>query len=111
MRIDPKADVRFLRPELSVYLFNIERIFLHHALPELPDFECYLYSGNDRVHGRRSLHGKNRALDLRTRLTVKPYTRLSVKVRRAIVRDLKRLSPDFDVRDEGDHIHLEHDPK
>ena len=57
------ADVRFLRPELTRWNWNIEQIFLWHA-PQLE--ECLITSGNDGRHMKGSKHYENKAEDIRT---------------------------------------------
>jgi len=54
---------------------------------------------------KKSLHYADRAIDLRSGY-------LSNEARESVVLALKReLGKDFDVVDEGDHIHIEYDPK
>ena len=60
----------------------------------------------DGKHSERSLHYKGLALDIRTR------TLKANKSEAVVVAHLKTaLSPDYDVVLEGDHIHIEYDPK
>lgn len=61
-------------------------------------------SARDGVHRDGSHHYTGNAVDLRTRDLVG-------SVRVALARELARsLGRDFDVVDEGDHIHVEYDP-
>ena len=58
------------------------------------------------THGPENLHYSGRAFDIRTRF-IRPYQRRNVCARLK-----QRLAPyGFDVVDEGDHIHIEYDPK
>jgi hypothetical protein len=67
--------------------------------------ELTITSGTDGQHSAKSLHYKGLALDFRTRNV--PATQLP-----KIEREIKQaLGPDFDVVFEGDHFHVEFDPK
>lgn len=67
--------------------------------------EVVITSGVDGTHSLRSKHYVGRALDFRTR-------HLSDS-ERVIVLDVMRqeLGADYDCLDEGDHLHIEYDPK
>ena len=59
----------------------------------------------DGVHGEHSLHYKGCAVDLRTKDV--SLTRIA-----PFIRALKELlGSDYDIVNEGDHIHVEYDPK
>jgi hypothetical protein len=62
-------------------------------------------SGTDGQHMTGSRHGDAAALDFRTR----HLARGNIDAWMAAMR--RRLGPDYDIVDEGDHIHVEHDPK
>lgn len=62
------------------------------------------FSG-DGVHGKDSLHYKARAIDLRIRDVEHPRVGVFCKMARNL------LGEDYDVVLEGDHIHIEYDPK
>jgi hypothetical protein len=67
--------------------------------------DTIITSGNDKTHKRGSLHYRDRALDFRTRdLSAADAQRWAKEVKR-------RLGRNFDVVVEGDHLHIEHDPK
>jgi len=56
------------------------------------------------VHGEGSLHGEGNAIDLRTR-------DMTEEQRNEVTETLRNeLGDDYDVIDEGDHIHIEYDP-
>ena len=61
-------------------------------------------SANDGKHGNKTLHHKGLALDLRTWTLKGREQEVAAKIR-------AKLGPDYDVVVEGDHIHLEYDPK
>ena len=62
-------------------------------------------SGIDGTHSTKSLHYKGRALDFRT-------NHLTDSERVEITDRLKAdLGDDYDVVFEGDHLHVEYDPK
>lgn len=67
--------------------------------------ELVITSGSDGKHGVKTLHAKGLALDFRTR-DLAPTVRLVVADR---VR--QQLKPAYDVVLEGDHLHVEYDPK
>jgi uncharacterized protein YcbK (DUF882 family) len=67
--------------------------------------ELTITSGSDGQHSAKSLHYKGLALDIRTRNV--PPSQLP-----KIERDIKQaLGKDYDVVYEGDHFHIEYDPK
>lgn len=69
--------------------------------------ELWITSANDGDHMTGSLHYKNRALDI-----VWQGMAGEPQMRGTYVEALAwYLGEDFDVVDEEDHIHLEHDPK
>lgn len=66
--------------------------------------ELVITAGTDGKHMVGSLHYKGLALDLRTRNIA--------GAEQAVVKEIKAaLGKDFDVVLEGDHIHIEFDPK
>ena len=94
------ANITNLCPELREKLYEIDRVF--HLFT---DREAVITSGNDGQHMQNSLHYADRAIDLRTWF-------IPTKTRKLLVNELKdRLGKNFDVVDEGNHIHIEYDPK
>lgn len=65
--------------------------------------DCVITSCKDGQHSANSLHYSGKAIDLRTR-DLAPEIRKEVALSIAAA-----LGPEFDVVDEIDHIHLEHD--
>ncbi len=80
-------------------LFDIAEIY------ESQDKVLVITSANDGAHMKGSKHYTNEAVDLRTFYFSNWTAR---KVTRKIK---KKLGKDFDVVFEGDHIHVEYDPK
>ena len=71
------------------------------------NIEVVITSGNDGRHSVTSKHYAGNALDIRTRTLPSPE-----EDGRAIAQRLNQsLGRDFDVIFEGDHIHVEYDPK
>jgi len=60
-------------------------------------------SGLDGSHGEKSLHFQGRALDFRVN-DWKSTVEILAQIR-------KELGPDYDVIFEGNHVHIEYDPK
>ena len=101
------ADVRFLRPEITDKLWNIEQIVRYHAPP---GYDFVITSGSDGRHSRNSLHYSDMAVDIRTRLST-PGSFFAEEIQLRIKSDLEKyLGPDYDVVIESSHLHLEYDP-
>lgn len=67
--------------------------------------DCVITSCKDGAHSPKSLHYDGKALDFRTRDLDSP------ELRKEAARSIATaLGPEFDVVDEIDHIHVEHDP-
>jgi hedgehog signaling domain-containing protein len=68
--------------------------------------ELVVTSANDSTHSTNSLHYKGRAIDIRTRT-------IPAHLRSVVFGKIKtELDPQgFDCVDEGDHFHIEFDPK
>ena len=68
-------------------------------------YDCVITGALDGPHGDRSCHYLMAALDLRNR-------HIPADERPGIVEGLEvQLGKDYDVIDEGDHFHIEYDPK
>ena len=66
---------------------------------------AYVTSGADGTHGENSLHYQNKALDFGIGF-IPP-----LEVNIAVINLKAAFGPDYDVILEGDHIHIEYDPK
>ena len=76
---------------------------------EFPDVELCITCGSDGKHGRASKHFVGNAIDIRTFSLPGGYVGDGAKRATAKLKDL--LGSEFDVVLEGDHIHVEWDPK
>ena len=79
---------------------------LDYISKEIFGREAIITSGNDKGHMKNSLHYKWKAIDLRiVDIPEKhKWTQYAAEIRR-------RLSKDYDVILEKDHVHIEYDPK
>lgn len=121
MNVKYGVDLRFLRPEVSSKLFNIERIFKFHAGE---DFPVVITSGSDGKHSSKSKHYKHLAIDIRVWKEddspdpdEEAFSFLEIRILNSIREDLETfLGDDWDVILEfragriPSHLHLEYDP-
>jgi hypothetical protein len=99
--IKPGVDLRGIKPQMAIAYSIAQAIYHRHS----GQSACVITSASDGTHGPNSLHYQGLALDLRTSNVI-PALMLK------IVRDLKlELGLQFDVVDEGDHVHIEFQPK
>jgi len=89
-----------LHPRLKYILENIEK-WIQDI--EGKNYIMTITSGNDGIHMPKSLHYKNRAIDIRTKDMYLPNT---VKIKLQL-----KLGKDYDVILEKNHIHIEYQPK
>jgi len=90
-----------IQPEIMCALMVAERVYFERGRPE----GVTVTAVTDGKHMTGSKHYIGQAVDLRTFY-------FSVDVQHSIVTDLKiRLTDEFDVVLEKDHLHLEYDPK
>ena len=101
MSLSIKAGVRLhgIRPEMNIAATVVEGAYRDSGL------NCTITCGMDGKHSMGSLHYAGAALDFRTNDV--PKEKLE-PLRKLIV---ERLPTDFDVILEGDHFHVEHQPK
>ena len=96
MLIKAGVDISRLKPQIRKKLPVIARVYAQR------DEELVITSTYEGTHSDGSLHYADLAID----------TRWPKKYRGTIVDQLKKeLGPDYDVVGEGDHIHIEYDPK
>jgi len=96
MLIKAGVDISRLRPEIRKRLSGIAAIMLSCDNEELVVTSTY-----EGTHSAGSLHYANLAIDIR-RSTSMAYSLKEIK---------RHLGDDYDVILEGDHIHIEYDPK
>lgn len=100
LAIKPGARVQGLTGEIRLGLSVAEGVYAE------ANTLCVVTCGVDGKHMAASKHYSGNAVDLR--INNLPAT----SPPQAIVNKIKeRISPDYDVVLEGDHIHLEYDPK
>ena len=100
MRYKQGVKLTDLIPQLLAGLLVCQYVY-----EKLYAVELVVTSIDDSKHGAGSLHPKGAAADLRTR-TLKPE---QIPVVLSAIRE--RLTPEFDIIFEGDHFHIEYDPK
>lgn len=99
MKLKPGVRVHGLRPEVVIAMLAAESVALRHGQ------ELVVTSGIDGSHSRGSEHYKGDAFDMRTWWW-------GAAEQRVVANDLAdALGTDFDVILEGNHIHVEYDPK
>jgi hypothetical protein len=104
MKYKRGVDARFLKPQLTRYLPNIDAIFRYHAPMKYP-WHATITSANDGHHMDGSKHDTYEAIDLRIwYLGVEQVDRITCDLRAL-------LGPDYDVILEDSHIHVEYDPQ
>lgn len=96
----------FIKPGVRVQGIGAEILLgvtIASEVAESMNFELVITSFTEGKHSARSLHYTGEAADLRRR---------NIPDVPAFIKAVKeRLGPDYDLIDEGDHLHLEHDPK
>lgn len=98
MKLKPGVDIRGIKPELVLAMILCEPIVYKHA-------EFVVTACLDGKHMQGSKHYEGLAMDIRTR-------DMHPTVIRGCVQELREaLGHQFDVVLEGDHIHVEYDPK
>ena len=99
MKIKPGVDLRGVRPEIVVAMLLLEPVLLEH------DSDFVVTSCTDGKHMAGSKHYEGLAIDVRSRnLPKERHTACLIAMR-------ETLGPQFDVILEGDHFHVEFDPK
>ena len=101
MLLKSDVDLRGMQPQILVAMIAAERIYQEAGR------ELMITSVTDGKHMEGSLHYKGHAVDMRTTavgIPAETVQRIAAKVKSA-------LGPQFDVVVEGDHLHVEFDPK
>lgn len=91
--------IDLMRPQIALAASIIEMCYREIGT------DCVITSGNDGQHMKGSLHYMGQAIDVRTRdVPEGSLTHLIGRIKQA-------LGANYDVVLEGDHLHVEHDPK
>ena len=97
MILNPNGcDLSRLRYKARQALWYLEHVF------EIQGEHLTIFHTFDAIHEKGSLHYKNRAFDCGPPLRDRAGTLARVK---------EAMGPDYDLIDEGDHWHVEYDPK
>ena len=98
MKIKHGVDLRGIKPEAVVAMMICEPIISKHA-------EFVVTSVCDGKHMQGSKHYEGLAMDIRTR-------EIPEAMLKPCLDEMKEaLGPQYDAILEGDHFHVEHDPK
>jgi len=98
-----KLNERHRRPAVFAILLAVAG-----TPPETTDGLVWVTSANDSKHKRGSKHYTDEAFDIRTR-NIKGFTNYLAQAWADRIK--VRLGKNYDVIFEGDHIHVEYDPK
>lgn len=99
MKLKPGASLKHVQWQMFDAAVKADEVYARYG------HELVITAGTDGRHMAKSLHYKGLALDLRTRT-------LPVSQRRKIENELRKaLGPEYDLIYEGDHFHVEYDPK
>ena len=110
VKLKAGVDARLLSIKLASHLTNLEWIFRYHTNP---DWDLTITSASEGQHSTGSLHYVHKAVDLRTKYRAidGSWEKLPWECIGRIVADIQRLlGEDYDIVDEGTHIHIEFDP-
>lgn len=97
MKIKKGVRLAGIRPEIAIALQVVAPILLAHGQ------ECVITSAMEGKYKRASAHYSGRAVDLRIWALTSPQE--------CVQKLSEALGDDFDVLLEGNHIHMEFDPK
>lgn len=99
MKLKHSVRLQGLQPQILLAVMVADDVYKKYGK------ELVITSVNDSRHGKNSIHYRGNAIDTRTR-----YFSYDEKI--AVYKEIKeRLTVDFDVVLEKDHIHIEFDPK
>lgn len=98
MRLKQGVDIRGIKPELILAMVLVEPVISKHA-------KFVVTSVCDGTHMKTSLHYQGLAMDVRTREIPEVMLRPCLEEIKSV------LGSQFDVVLEGDHYHIEFDPK
>ncbi len=108
MRVkDNSVEMSALQPAMYWALRVAEDVYVRHGVEDM-----VITSARDGHHSLTSLHEAGAAVDLRTRNIPAANDEARAATARTIAESIShRLGIDFDVIFEGDHIHLELQPR
>jgi hypothetical protein len=98
--IKPGVRILGLRPELLLGVHIVDAIFAKHGL------DCVITSVIDGKHSRASLHYTGCGIDFRTR-----HIKIAGVTEEIRIEAKAALGDDFDFIFEGNHFHMEYQPK
>lgn len=99
MKLKPNVRLADLKPQCVLAIFIADSIYSKFGR------ELVVTSIDDSVHGPTSLHPSGFAFDLRTSFfRIDQIAPVEAALKEA-------LTVDFDILYEGDHFHIEYDPK
>jgi hypothetical protein len=99
LSLKPGVKIDKLQPQMVLALIVAHEVYRDLGAP------CTVTAGNDGAHMAGSLHYAGLALDFRTRNLLADNKEL------VAARLRERLTADFDVVLEADHVHIEYQPK
>ncbi len=100
MKLKQGVRLRWLKPQTIIGMIVCESVYKDAGV------DLVITSVSDGQHMGASKHYSGEAFDCRTSNIPDKTTR------GAILHELKsQLENDFDIVDEGDHLHIEYDPK
>jgi len=100
LSIKPNVRITNLSPQMVLAAF-----VWYDACIDVGVLDATITSGNDSTHSADSLHYIGHALDFRIRDIPEAI------LPKIIARVKEALGPDFDVVEEGNHVHIEYQPK
>lgn len=100
LSLKPGVKLAGLQPQILLAAVVASEVYSEHGVQL-----CVITSANDGNHSHTSLHYSGNAIDLRTR-NLPPGAAPEIA---KIIKE--RLGRDFDVLFEGDHIHIEYQPR
>jgi len=100
MRLKPGVSLANLQPQMFIPVMVVKEVFDSYGI------ELVITSGYDGQHSTTSLHYAGCALDFRTRKFLS-----SADLNKAVEEIRDRLTKDFDVVLESDHLHVEMQPR
>lgn len=105
LQVKNGVDLAMIDPRMWAAIPKILEAYKEYDAP------CVITSGRDSKHSCRSKHYYGAALDFRVRDPEGEWALSEMQKALLTERISHLIGPDFDVLNEGDHIHAEFDPK